>query len=145
MALSVKKIVLWRRETDDRPGLGADTVGPLAGTGASLRIVMGYKFPSEPARAAVEVWPVAGKKAMAAAQQTGLAAMASPSLLVEGDDRPGLGHAFLKALADGGINLDFLVALVVGRKFSAVFGFKDEGDLKAATPLLKRAAKPPKK
>ena len=62
-----------------------------------------------------------------------------PALLVEGDDRPGLGHAFAKAVADAGISLSFLMAMVVGRKFSAIFGFGSEADAKAAAPLLRKA------
>ncbi len=143
MALSVRKILLWRREAPDAPGVAASTLEPLAKAGADLKLVMGYRI--HDGRAAVEVWPVAGKKAAAAADETGLAASTIPALLVLGDDRPGLGHAFAKAVAEAGINLSFLMAQVVGRKYSAVFGFGSEEDAKAALPLLKKAGKPPKK
>ena len=56
-----------------------------------------------------------------------------------GDDRPGLGHAMARALADAGINLVFLVAQVVGRRYSAVFGFEREADADRAAGLLKKA------
>jgi hypothetical protein len=61
-------------------------------------------------------------------------------LLVEGDDRPGLGHAFAKAIGDAGINMSFMVAQVVGRRFSAVFGFENEADAGKAATLIKKAA-----
>ena len=32
MAMTVKKITLWRRESGDRPGLMAETLRPLAAT-----------------------------------------------------------------------------------------------------------------
>ena len=48
MAISVKKITLWRREMDDRPGTLAGVLAPVAGAGASLRVVMAYRYP-EPA------------------------------------------------------------------------------------------------
>ncbi len=143
MAVSVRKILLWRREAPDAPGVGASTLEPLARAGADLKVVMGYRI--HDGRAAVEVWPVTGKKAMTAAGETGLAVSTIPALLVLGDDRPGLGHAFAKAVAEAGINLSFLMAQVVGRKYSAVFGFGSEEDAKAALPLLKKAGKPPKK
>ncbi len=143
MAVTVRKILLWRREAPDAPGVGAATLEPFARSGADLKVVMGYRI--HDGRAAVEVWPVSGKKTVAAAQGAGLAVSSIPALLVEGDDRPGVGHAFARAVADAGINLSFLMAMVVGRKYSAVFGFGSEADAKAAMPLLRKAGRPAKK
>jgi hypothetical protein len=143
MALTVRKILLWRREAPDAPGVAATTLEPFAKSGADLKLVMGYRI--HDANAAVEVWPVAGKKTVSVAREAGLVAASIPALLLEGDDRPGLGHAFAKAVADAGINLSFVVAMVVGRKFSSVFGFGSEYDAKAAMPLLRKAGKPAKK
>jgi hypothetical protein len=105
---------------------------------------MGYRQPGG-SNAVIEVAPVSGKKPAAAAQSSGLAASSIPTLIVQGDDRPGLGHALARAIADAGINLDFLVAQVVGRKYSAVFGFGNEADAKAAAGLIKKAARAGKK
>jgi len=144
MAITVKKITLWRRESGDRPGLMADTLGPLAAQGTSLRVAMGYRQPGG-STAVIEVSPVSGKKAAAAAQSEGLGASTIPTLLVEGDDRPGLRHALARAIADAGINLDFLVAQVVGRKFSAIFGFGNEADARTAASLIRKAGRAGKK
>ncbi|MGH7895826.1 MAG: hypothetical protein ACREQL_14230 [Candidatus Binatia bacterium] len=145
MALTVRRITLWRREVDNLPGVLASTLEPLAGAGADLRLVMGYRFPEAPTRAAIEVFPVSGKKAMAAAQAAGLHAFELASLLVEGDNRPGLGAAIGRALAEAGINIVFLVAQAIGRRYSAVIGFESETALAAATKVIKAAAAPPKK
>jgi len=139
MAIRIRKISLWRRDAADAPGVGAETLEPFAKAGASLKLVMGYRI--HDGRAAVEVWPVAGKRISGAARGVGLTASPIPALLAEGDDRPGLGHAFARAVADAGISLSFLMAQVVGRKFSAVFGFGSEADAKAALPILRRAAR----
>jgi hypothetical protein len=144
MTVQVKKITLWRRELENRPGALADTLEPLASVGASLRLVMGYRHPGNERRASVELYPVSGKKASAAAARTGLSASSIPALLVEGDDRPGLGHALSRALADAGINLTFLMAQVIGRKYSAVVGFESETDASRAAGLIRRV-KPPGK
>jgi hypothetical protein len=144
MAITVKKITLWRRESGDRPGLMAETLRPLAAQGTSLKVAMGYRQPGG-STAVIEVSPVSGKKAVAAAQSEGLAASAIPTLLVEGEDRPGLGHALARAIADAGISLDFLVAQVVGRKFSAIFGFGNEADARTAASLIKKAGRAGKK
>ncbi|HEY3203862.1 MAG TPA: hypothetical protein VGL03_09390 [Thermoanaerobaculia bacterium] len=138
MAIKVKAITLWRHDSANRPGELARVLEPLARAGADLRVVMGYRHPGEETRATIELYPVAGKKAATAAQAAGLSASDIPTLLVEGDDKPGLGHAFARALGDAGINLAFLLAQVIGRKYSAILGFETEADAKKAAGLIRR-------
>ncbi len=52
MAITVKKIVLWRKEVDNRPGTLAQTLAPLASAGASLQLVMGFSTSDDAAKAA---------------------------------------------------------------------------------------------
>jgi len=144
MAVSVKKIILWRTEVEHKSGVLAGVLEPLASAGVSLKCVMGYRFPGGQ-KAAIELYPVTGKKAVAAAKAGGLAGSSIPALLIEGDDKPGLGYAFSRALADAGVNIAFLVAHVIGRKYSAIAGFENEEDAKKAAPLIKKAAQPKKK
>jgi hypothetical protein len=139
MAVSVKKITLWRSEVANRPGTLAGALAPLAQAGADLRVVMAYRFPGDETRGAVELYPITGKKAQAAARAAGLSDSGIPTLLVEGDDRPGTGSAIARAIAEAGINLAFFVAQVVGRRYAAVIGFDSEADAKKASPLIKRA------
>lgn len=139
MAVTVKKVVLWRREVENKPGALAAALAPLAATGADLHIVMGYRYPGNESRAAIEMYPVVGKKATTAAHAAGLTASSMPMLLVEGDNRAGLGAATAKALAEAGFNLSFLVAQVIGRKYSALFGFETPQDASKAAALIKRA------
>lgn len=145
MAVAVKKITLWRREIEDRSGALATVLEPLAYAKADLQIVMGYRHPGDARKAAIEVYPVSGRKSAAAAQTAGLAAAGIPTLLVQGDNRPGLGQAFARAIADAGINMGFLVALVLGRKYSSVIGFDSEADATKAATLIKRTATAKKK
>ena len=76
----------------------------------------------------------------AAAQAAGLIPSAIPTLLVEGDDKPGLGYAIAQAVAGAGINFAFFVAQVIGQKYSVVMGFETEDDAKKAIPAIKKAA-----
>jgi len=142
MAVTVKKIVLWRKEVENRPGALASALESLAGAGADLEVVMAYRYPGEQLRAAVELYPVTAMKSVAAAKEAGLAASSIPAYLVEGDNRPGLGHAISKAIADEGINMDFVVAQVIGRKYSAIFGFGSEADATKGAAAIKKAAAP---
>ncbi|MGD0074485.1 MAG: hypothetical protein ABSD31_09100 [Candidatus Binataceae bacterium] len=140
MAVTVKKATLWRKEVENRPGELANTLETLVAAGADLKVVMGYRYGPGESKAAIELYPVTGRKALAAAKQAGLSGSAIPTLVVEGDDKPGLGHAIAKAMADAGINLAFLIAQVVGRRYSAVFGFESEADAAKAARLIKKAA-----
>jgi hypothetical protein len=136
MAISVKRISLWRREVEDRPGMLAATLEPLASAGANLQVIMGYHIGE---KAAIEVFPVAGNRAMNAARQGGLAESGPPALLVTGNNQPAVGHSMARAIADQGINIHFLVAQVVGERYSAVFGFGSEDDASRAMEIIKKA------
>ena len=124
MAVTIKKAALWRKEIEHRSGELASTLEPLM--------------------AAIEVSPITGRKAIAAAKQSGLAASTIPGLLVEGDDKPGLGYAIASALGAANISLNFVVAQVIGRRYSAVFGFESEADAAQAARLIKKVT-PPRK
>ncbi len=140
MAVTVKRITLWRKDLENKSGTLAGTLEPLAKAGADLQVVMGYCYPGDRTKAAVELFPNANKKATAAATAAGLAAAGIPALHVEGDNRPGLGHAITQALSEAGVNLDFLVAQVIGRKYSALIGFENDADAIKASALIKKAA-----
>jgi len=145
MPLTVKNISLWRKEVENQVGTLAHTLEPITKTGANLRVLMGYRYPGNETRAAIELFPISGKKATDAATADGFSASSIPTLLVEGDDKPGLGLAIAQVLSTAGINMTFFVAQAVGRKFSAVLGFATEADVKMAAPLIKKAASRKKK
>jgi len=144
MGVRVKQVTLWRSEVANRPGALAGMLGPLAEAGANLKVVMGYRMPGEENRAAVEVYPVSGRKVTAAARSVGLSDSGIPALLVDGDDRAGLGAAIARGVAEAGINMIFLMAQVIGRRYSAIIGFESAADAKKAAALVKKA-KPSKK
>jgi hypothetical protein len=76
-------------------------------------------------------------KVPAAASEAGLSASAMPTLLVEGDNKPGLAFAIAQAIAGAGANLTFFVAQAIGRRLSAVL--ETEADANTAVPLIKNA------
>jgi hypothetical protein len=145
MAVTVKKIVLWRREVENKPGILANALAPIANAGTDIHVVMAYRFPQEQAKAAIELYPVTGRKSVAAAKEAGFKTSAIPALLVEGDNRAGLGYAAAQAIADAGINMDFLVAQVIGRKYSAVFGFESDADAAKCAAIIRKATNAKKK
>lgn len=145
MPMTVKNIVLWRKEVENQPGTLASTLEPFAKGNADLQVVMGYRYPGDETKAAIELYPVTGKKLVTAAEAAGLKASAIPTLLVEGDNKPGLGYVITQAIADAGINLSFLVAQVIGKRYSAVLGCESEADAMKAATLIKKATASKKK
>ncbi len=145
MALTVKKIVLWRKETENRAGILANALAPLAHAGTNIQVVMAYRYPGQESKAAIELYPVTGRKSAAAAREAGFSVSAIPALLVEGDNRAGLGYETAQAIAGAGISMDFLVVQVVKRKYSAVFGFESDADAAKCAAIIRKAGVAKKK
>jgi hypothetical protein len=146
MAYTVQKVKAWAGEMKDRPGALAKTLGPLADAGVDLRLVVAYRSESKPGMGILYCSPVTGRKAMDAAKSAGLRpAPQDKILLVEGDNRQGLGRELTERIAQGGINLAGCHATTVGRKFSALFIFNKAADADKAARLLRSAAKKPKR
>jgi hypothetical protein len=144
MAITVRKVTLWRRHIANQPGALAKVLEPLAAAGADLQVAMGYRIPGQESQAVLELAPVTGRNATTSAREAGLEPSQIPTLVVEGDNAPSVGLAQARALADAGINIAFLIALVTGRRVSAVFGFETPQDADRAARLLKRAAPAPR-
>jgi hypothetical protein len=141
LELTVKKIQLWVNIGADRKGFLADSLEKLAEAGADLEVVMAYRFPEELDRAAVEVFPIDGKTAEAAARKVGFELSKTPCLWVEGEDHRGLGARMARAIADAGVSMTFHMAQRVGRKFAAAIGFASEDDLLTARKAIEGLAR----
>ena len=142
MPVTVKKMTLWRRDLANTPGSLATVLDPVARAGADLQVAMGYRIPGQEDRAVIELAPVVGRKATRAAEDAGLKPSGIPTLVVEGDNRAGLGHRLAQEMGSAGINMAVLVALVVGRRYSGVFGFESDADAQKAAQILKRSTAP---
>ena len=138
MAVSIKRITVWRAKARHKPGVLASVLEPLAQAGANFRVMMGY---GENGGATIEVFPVSGARVTSAARGAGLAASPTPCVLVEGDDRAGLGADMARAIGKARVNISFVVAQTVGRKFSAMFGFRTERAAAKASQAIKSAAR----
>ena len=80
---------------------------------------MDYRLPGHHARAAIEIYPVSGTRVTSAARAVGLSEADISALLIEGDNRAGLGHVITSRLTAAGINIDFLVAQASGGRYSS--------------------------
>jgi len=138
MAVTVENVTIWRKEVMHKSGELARALEPLAKAGADLKVIMAY---AEKDRGIIEVGPISGAKLTAAATKAGFAASTKPTLLVEGDDRAGLGFDIAKAIADQGVSISFDVTQVIGKKYSAVYGFQSDDAARKAADAIKKAAR----
>ena len=145
MPVTVKNITLWRRDLENTPGALATVLEPVARAGADLQVAMGYRIPGQEDRAVIELAPVQGRRSTSAAEGAGLTPSEIPTLVVEGDNRAGLGHRLAQEMGNAGINMAFLVALVVGRRYAGVFGFETQDDAKKAADIIRRSSAPAKR
>ena len=111
MAMTVKEISLWRREIDNQPGVLAQVLDAFADSRVDLKVLMAYRYTGNEAKGAVELFPVSGKKAAAAARAAGLTRADIPAVLVEGANKPGIGYATTRAIIVRRIATADLVAL----------------------------------
>jgi hypothetical protein len=136
MAISVKKGSLWRRELENRPGSLADSLEHLAKEGVNLQIVTGYCYQSR-AGGAVEIFPVADPKTEEAAKKIGFTKAENvPCLIVSSNDGAGVIYQMTKAIADDGINLQFIQSQSMDGKYTAIFGFFSDSDTDRAAVIL---------
>ncbi len=139
MATTVTKAVLWRRELQNHPGTLAKSLKPLAQAKINLKVIMGYTY-SNDTKAALEVWPIENSRSKQAAVAAGLSPTSKvPCLIVEGDDRFGLGHNIANALAGAHINLSFAIMQSIGKRYQGVFGFDTNADAARAVGIIKLA------
>jgi hypothetical protein len=138
MALKISKVDVWAGEMADQPGGLARVLEGLARAGGSLDCVIARRQPERPGTGVVFVSPVKGKRAPDAARGAGLNQAADiATLRVEGPDKPGLGGRLSRAVADAGVNMRGLSAMVLGGKFVAYIGFDSDSDADRAAAAMK--------
>ena len=137
MPLSVKRVVVWRTVVENQPGTMARALEALAEQ--DLDLVIGYNG------AVIDIAPVVGKKATAAARDAGFEPLPTPMILVPGDNRPGVVFAITRAFGDAGISMDSVLAQSVGGKYRALFGLASDADAHKAASVVRTAAKPTKR
>jgi hypothetical protein len=139
--LKVKRVQLWVLHDGDRKGLLADVLQPLVEAGAELRVVMAYRYPDQLDRAAIQVFPVDGRSAEAAARGVGFAVSDTPCLLVEGEARRGLVARIAREIADARVSMAFYTFETNGQKFWALIGLDTEEDAATVTKTLESFAR----
>ena len=137
MALTVRKILLWRREAPDAPGVGAATLEPFARSGADLKLVMGYRI--HDGKAAVEVWPVAGRKIVQSLREPASSRRPSPRSFWRATTGPASAMPSRRPSPTPESTCRSWWRWSSGGSSRRVFGFGSEADAKAAAAILRKA------
>lgn len=141
MSYQISKAMLWSVEVDDKPGAVAEKLQVLADSGADLQFVTGRRVPDQPGRGVLLVYPIRGKKQEDAAMAAGFTtATEFTALRVEGTNKPGIGNRLTQAIAEAGINLHELSAIVTGKKFAAFIAFDTTTEIDKGIKAIRRAS-----
>ena len=137
----IKRIRLWRTEVPSRPGALAEALEPLAHGNADLKVVRVRSTPSAAGRLAIEVYAGEGQRAARVARAAGFSLVPSTTVLLQGDNRPGLAYAVANAIAWAGIGVGDLDAEVVGTRYSATLTFSSEDDAEKAIAVIRKVTR----
>lgn len=139
MKLKMSRIEMWAGTIEDRAGGAADKLEALAKAGVNLEFVFARRTPEQPGKGILFAAPIKGKKAVKAAQETGLAKSETVcALKVEGTDKAGVTAQIVRALANAGISIRGLSAACVGSKFVAYLALDSAEDAARASGSLKK-------
>ncbi len=141
MAVKIKRIGLWRTEVSSRPGALAEALEPLAQGNADLKVVRVRATAGDAERHTLEVYGGEGKRAMIVARAAGFSLEPATTVLLEGDNRPGLAYAVANAVAWAGIAVRDLDAEVVGTRYSAILTFNSEEDADKAVAIIRKVTR----
>lgn len=141
MAIKVSRVDVWSTEIPDRAGGLAKALEPFSESGVNLECVIARRQPEKGDTGLVFVAPIRGKPAEEAARSAGFRATATvPSLRIEGEDSPGLGHRIASAIAEAGVNMRGVSATTLGGKFVGYIGFHSSQEMERAEKALKKLA-----
>jgi hypothetical protein len=138
MAYTVTRVDMWIGRIEDKVGGLRAKLGPLAEAGADLELVIARRQRHEPGKGVVFLGPISGAKVKKAAQAVGLRkASDMVALRVEGPNKAGEGSRITGLLAEAGINLRGVAAMVQRKQFVAFLAFDSAVDATRAGRVLR--------
>jgi predicted amino acid-binding ACT domain protein len=138
MALKVTKTDIWAAKIKDQPGELAKIMAKIAAAGANLKCVIARRQPDKPGTGLIFVTPLKGRKVRKAAAAAGFRTSKSiATLVVEGNDRRGIGARIARAVGAAGVNMRGVSATAMGGKFVTYLGFDSRKEAAKAAKAIK--------
>jgi hypothetical protein len=137
MRLNIHKVQVWSVEVPDRPGAAAAKLEVLARAGIDLEFIFTRPHPRVSDLGVLFVAPIDGPEQTEAARAVGLAPATDVAMLVvEGDNRVGIGYELMSQLAVAGVNLRGLSISSLGNRFAAYLAFDNADSANQALRVL---------
>ena len=138
MAVKVDRVDTWAAALEDIPGSLAGKLEALAKAGVNLEFIVARRAPDKPGNGVLFVAPIEGAAGRKAAKEAGFEK--TPSLhtvRIQGPDKAGRGAAFMRALADAGLNLRGVSGAVIGNKLVGYVALDTQEDATKAARVLR--------
>ena len=140
MSFQISRVDIWAGEVHDRRGTLADMLEAVTGAGADLDFIIVRPSPVKSGTGILYVAPLFGPEQEKAAEGVGLAKSSHiEALRVDGPDRPGLGAAIARKLAEAGLNISGFTGGRMGARCVIYIRFESERELSTATEVLRDA------
>ena len=117
--MTVRKATQFSICVDDRPGMLAEVAGRLADAGVNLSALAGWS--KGDGDAVLICVPDDPDRVRQLAADAGVTIAEATVIIVDGEDRIGVGRDLSQCLADAGINLLGCMAQAIGGRYQAVF------------------------
>ena len=140
MAVSIKKVTLWRTEVENKPGALSSVLAPLAEAGADLQVVMGYHYHGA-RQGRDRGLSGLGEESDHRRRQGRPDRFRYSHAARPGRQQAGTGTRHRPGHRRSGDQCHIPRGAGDRRAFSAVMGFDDEAASKQATTLIKKAVK----
>lgn len=141
MPVTIKRIGLWRTTVANRPGAVAEALEPVAQRKTDVKLIRVRALPGGAGRRTVEIDVGRGKRALMAARAAGFSLGPVTTVILQGDNHPGLAYAVANAVAWAGIRVCDLEGDVVGARYSAILTFDSEADAEKAVTVIRQVTR----
>ena len=139
MKLDVSREDMWVGRLRDVPGALAKKLAKLSAVGVDLSFVIARRNDKKKGAGVMFLTPIKGAKQAATAKKAGIRKSKSlVALRVVGANKAGLGAEITAALAEAGINLRGLSAVVLGKKFVLHLALDKGADATLAGRVLRK-------
>jgi hypothetical protein len=137
MPFRMHKVQVWSAAIPDRPGAAAAILERLARAEVDLEFVLTRPKRDDPQSSVIYLAPIVEPEHVEAAKAAGLSPARDIAMLIlEGENRPGLGYDIMSRIAVAGINLRGLSVSTVNHRFVTYLAFDNADDLTLAIQLL---------
>jgi hypothetical protein len=139
MKLKVAHVDVWIAKLKDKPGMLAEKLVGLAGSGADLEFVFARRSPERPGTGVAFIAPIRGPRQIRAAKKAGFKkGKRLWALKVTGANKAGKGAVITEAIAEAGISIQGFSAHVMGKQFVLHLAFATRAAAAKAAGILRK-------